>query len=302
MKNLLSYLLVAFLLLATNSNAQKTYTIAGNTFELKTEVEGPITLLWNTIDHEYRYFLKKGDEIIELKNTRVDGKYQEEYKQVLQTQTNDQSVSVNKVKLTTSSLKLFFVAYNKLNDPNFKSDVKPLKLKVRLGAFAGVSNIIHSVNPDNETLPLIGFDFEIIDNNHLNRHALVLQFKQIFESSAYKYSSSEFSFNYRLKFVKTKKLDVFINTKFASYSNVSTLFYDKDGNLINEEGTPLEEGESPVNNDSSDFRFHVNFGLGADYALGNGYLTFNYNDIASLTLDSDGEFPLELALGYKFNL
>ena len=291
MKNLLSYLLVAFLLLATNSNAQETYTIDGNTITLKTDVEGTITLLWNTIDNEYRYFLKKGAEIIELKNTRVEGKYQEEYKQVLQEQTKDESVSANKTKLTTSSLKSFFEAYNKLKDPNFESDSKPLKLKVRLGVFAGITNIIYSVNPNNESLPLLGFDFEIIDNNHLKRHALVLQFKQLFESSAYEYSSSEFSFNYRFKFVKTKKLDVFINTKFASYLSATKLNYDEDNIPISDELVT-----------ESDFLFNVNFGLGADYALGNGHLTFNYNDIVSATQNSNGEFPLEFTLGYKFNL
>ena len=302
MKNLLSYLLLAFLLLATTGNAQETYTIAGNTIELKTEVEGAITLLWNTIDNEYRYFLKKGDEIIELKNTRVDGKYQEEYKQVLEEQTRDESVSVDKLKLTTSSLKLFFVEYNKLKDPNFESDLKPLKLKVRLGAFAGITNAIHSVNPNNESLPLLGFDFEIIDNNHLNRHALVLQFKQVFESSNHKYSSSEFSFNYRFKFVKTKKLDVFVNMKFASYAFVTALNYNDAEIPIDEDGEPYDENETPVAYESDDFRFQLNFGLGADYKLGNGYLTFNYNDIISATQDSNGEFPLEFALGYKFNL
>ncbi len=292
MKNLLSYLMVAFFLFATSLIAQENFTVDGKQLSLKTEVDGTITLLWNTIDNEYRYFIKKGETITELKNTRVDGKYQEEYKLVLQSLTNDESVSVEKINLTTSSLKLFFVEYNKLKDSNFKSDTKALKLKVCLGAFAGITNVTrNSVNSGNESLPLIGFDFEIIDNNHLNRHALVLQFKQVFENSVFKYSSSEFSFNYRFKFVKTQKLDVFINMKFANYISVTDLNYDDDDLPVSDE---LET--------ESDFQFHINFGLGADYKLGNGYLTFAYNDIISFTQDSNGEFPLDFTLGYKFNL
>ncbi len=302
MKNLLSYSLVAFLLFVTTINAQNTYNIAGQEYTLKAEVEGALTLLWNTIDGEYRYFSKKGDEIAELKNTKVDGKYQEEYKHVLLSQTQDESLSVKKLHLTTTSLKAFFNEYNKLKDPSFESDFKPLKLKLRLGAFAGITNNVYVVNPNNESLPLFGIDFEIIDNNKLIRHALVLQFKQTLESDSFKYSASDFSFNYRFKFVKTEKIDVFINMKFASYSSVSALFYDEDGNPVNEEGDPISEGENPAKDDSTDFQFHLNFGLGADYALGNGYLTFTYNDIVSATQETNGEFPLEFTLGYKFNL
>ncbi|MFT5250757.1 MAG: hypothetical protein ACI93P_002500, partial [bacterium] len=41
---------------------------------------------------------------------------------------------------------------------------------------------------------------------------------------------------------------------------------------------------------------------GADYALGNGYLTFMYNDFVSVVQESNSEFPLDFSLGYKFNL
>jgi len=36
--------------------------------------------------------------------------------------------------------------------------------------------------------------------------------------------------------------------------------------------------------------------------LGNGYLFFTYNDIVGLGIDSNGEFPVDFTLGYKFNL
>ena len=46
-------------------------------------------------------------------------------------------------------------------------------------------------------LPTMGADFEIVDHNLLKRHSLVVRFKQIFENSEYKFSSSQFSLNYR---------------------------------------------------------------------------------------------------------
>ena len=58
-----------------------------------------------------------------------------------------------------------------------------------------------------------------------------------------------------------------------------------------------------VNKESgSDFSAPITFGLGADYKVGNGYITFNYNDIVGLSVDSNGEFPIDFTFGYKFNL
>jgi len=294
MKNLLSYSLFAFLLFATNTIAQTSYTIAGEQLSLKTEAEGTITLLWNTIDGEYRYFLKKGTVITELKNTRVDKKFNEEYKQVLQENTNDVTISLEKVKLTTASLRTFFINYNSLKDPNFSVEDKSIQLNLRLGAFVGVTNSVYSENTDNSFQPTLGFDFEIVDENILKRHSLVFQFKQTFETDDYKYAASDFSLNYRFKFIKKQKLDVFINTKFAGYSHVTY-----------QELFPVEDEEDVFELKSvtgDDFQALLNFGLGVDYALGNGYLSFVYNDIVSLTNDSNGEFPLDFTLGYKINL
>lgn len=294
MKNLLSYSILAFLLFATNTIAQTTYTVAEEQLSLKTEVEGTLTLLWNTIDGEYRYFLKKGNVISELKNIRVDKKFNEEYKQVLEENTNDVEISVKKVKLTTASLKSFFITYNTLKDPSYSVEENSMQLKLRLGAFLGGTNSIYSENTDNDFQPTLGFDFEIIDENVLKRHSLVFQFKQTFETSDYKYAVSALTLNYRFKFIKKQKIDVFLNTKFAGYSHVTheELFPSED-----------EEGEFVLKSvTDDDFQAFVDFGIGVDYALGNGYLTFVYNDIVSLTHDTNGEFPLDFTLGYKINL
>ncbi len=288
MKNLLSYLLLAILLFASNLIAQENYTVNDEQLSLKTEVEGTITLLWNTIDGEYRYFIQKENTITELKNTRVDKTYTEEYKQVLKENTSDASLSVKKLKLTNASLKPFFIEYNSLKDVNYTVEEKSIQLKLRLGAFVGITNTIYSKNPTNQILPALGIDFEIVDDYKLKRHSLVVQFKQTFESSEYKYSASEFSLNYRFKFVKKEKLDVFINTKIAAYKH---------------EVIPSLNGDLELVQTTADsFSALLNFGIGADYALGNGYLTFLYGDIVSVVEGSYGEFPVDFSLGYKLNL
>jgi hypothetical protein len=295
MKTLLSFTMVALFLLVTKANAQEQYTVDGKQYTLFTEIEGPLTLLWNTIDGEYRYFSKKGNDITELKNTKVDGKYQEEFKETLAIQTAEAPVDYGKLNLTRPSLSKFFVAYNKAKDPNLSYEKNSVQLKIRLGAFGGVTNNIFSDNPTNAVSPAAGIDMELVDELMLKRHSVVLRFKQIFENSDTKSSSSQFSLNYRLKFIKTPKFDAFINTKFVAYTYSNREFTVANGPANAQITTVVKESGGNLNAPAA-------FGLGADYAVGNGYITFCYNDIVALGVTSNKEFPADFTLGYKFNL
>lgn len=274
------------------SYSQQEYTIDGQTYILKTEVKGPINLLWNSIDNEYRYFIKKGASITELKNTKKNGVYQEEYKTTLKAQAAEATLPIDKVKLTLPSLSKYVINYNKQVDPTYTSSSETIQLKTRLGAFAGISNNVYYTNPDNTILPALGVEFEIIDDVKLKRHALVVRFKQLLESDDYDFSYSEFSLNYRFKFIKSTKIDVFVNAKVAAYSYAS-----RDVTFINSSGN-----EERITGSGGDLQAPGAFGLGADFALGNGYLTFSYNDIVAIGLESSDEFPVDFTLGYKFNL
>lgn len=290
MKSLL--FVFGFFLLTTSIYAQQQYTIDGKIYNLKTEVDGPLTLLWNTIDGEYRYFSKKESEILELKNTKQQGRYQEEFKEILQKQTTDVNISTEKVILTLPSLHRFFVEYNKLRNPSYSEVEKNINLQFRLGAFVGVTNSVYTDNIENTLQAVGGLELEMVDAIKLKRHAMVLGFKQTFESSDYKYSASQLSLNYRLKFIKTPKLDVFVNAKFATLT-----FFKKETIIIPFGGVAIIKNES-----GSDFNAPLTFGIGADYKVGNGYITFNYHDIVGLNVDSNKEFPIDFSLGYKFNL
>ncbi|MCB0465195.1 MAG: hypothetical protein KDC78_05895 [Aequorivita sp.] len=293
MKSLIPIFALICILSAGTLQAQQQYTVDGQTYTLNTEVEGSLTLLWSTVDGEYRYFSKKGNDIVELKNTKQDGNYKEEYKETLQQQINDIAISTEKVKLTLPSLHAFFVQYNQKKDPNFGEEKKSIDLQFRLGAFAGLSNSIFTENPTNALQPVAGIDFELLDGVKLKRHALVFRFKQTFESSDYKYSASQFSLNYRFKFIKNPKFDAFVNCKFVSFT------YSKREIYVLEGATDMGVLESVS---GTDLTAPVTFGIGADYKVGNGYITFNYNDIVGLSVESNNEFPIDFTLGYKFNL
>ena len=288
------FLVLSFLIMAhLQVFAQETYTVEGQTYTLKTEVDRTLSLLWNTIDGEYRYFAQKDNAITELKNTKSNGTYQEEFKEALQLLTADNPVSTAKVNLTLASLREYINTYNKQVDPSFSNERPSIQLGFRLGAFAGVSNAIFTQNTTNELLPTIGADFEIIDEVKLKRHALVLRLKQTFGNDEFQYNAFQASLNYRLKFIKTETLDVFLNTKFVSYTHSSR----DDFPVIQPDNSVVLESSS-----GGDFTAHGIFGLGADYKLGNGYLFFSYNDIVGLGQDSHDNFPIDFTLGYKFNL
>lgn len=293
MRNVFSLVIIVFLLLSSSLYAQQEYTVNGETQILFTEIEGPLTILYKKSGKEYHFYSKKDDEIVALENTKIEGKHQEEYKAVLQGQTRDASISTDKVRLTPRSLAAFAIDYNSAIDPEFSVSKQTSEIEFRLGGFAGVDNAVYTVNPENALLPVVGLEFEILDLRSLKRHALVVQFRQTFENSDYKYNSSQLAVNYRFKFIKSSKFDTFVNAKFATVT------------FSNYEYEAMEEGTHELktySQSSSGLNAPFLFGLGADYRLGNGYITLGINDLVGLNVDTNSEFPINLTLGYKFIL
>ncbi|MBV1922946.1 MAG: carboxypeptidase-like regulatory domain-containing protein [Flavobacteriaceae bacterium] len=228
--------------------------------------------------------------MVKVETSDVNGSFNEEYKETLKIQTSENQVGLEDLEFTLPSLKYFFESYNHSTNSTVNNNAS-IELNTRLGGFVGASNNIYVSNPDNTNLMVAGIDFELMESS-LPRHALVVRFKQTFENSDYKFSSSQVSLNYRFKFIKKETFDIFINTKFAAYTNIT-----RDIPVVNDDNSV-----SIVSDSSGDFQALGNFGIGVDYALGNGYLTFSYNDFLGLGLDNNGEFPLDFTLGYKFNL
>ncbi|MDC7997270.1 hypothetical protein [Gilvibacter sediminis] len=292
MQRLKSLLFVLFITVASIGFAQQTYTINGESLSLKTEVSGTIDLLWNTFNKQYRYFVKKDGQYYELINTRVDGKYQEQYKSTLNDLTTGSGLSTDRLRMTLAGLRNFINDYNASVDPNYDTNSQTVAFETRLGFFGGVTNNRYTANPQNATAPLVGIEFEILDSKLLPRHAIVFQFRQSFAVEDFDYSASQLSLNYRFKFVKSAKVDVFANARLATYTYSRTVITNTDPaqNSVDQEIT------------GGNLQAPILLGLGADIKLGKGYLMLAYNDIVGLTIDDNGEFPVDFTLGCKFNL
>lgn len=272
--------------------AQETYTINNETLELKTDLEGELDLLWNIVNNQYRYFVRTATgDIIELKNTRgADNKFSEEYKQTLKELTNNK-LDTNKLNLTLVDLRKFLNAYNTSVDSTYVSENFKNKLQTRVAVFGGITNHPFVNNPENIKNTLIGGELEIFEATSMPRHSGYLQLRNTFESDDFKFRTTEISLGYRFRFIKTKPFNIFGNFTFATLS-------------FTESNLPNETNPLLINNESStSFDVPLMFGLGADIRIAEGhFITIGYNELFALLIDNQGNFPVDLTIGYRFNL
>ena len=286
--------LLLFVLYCFAASAQKQYTINGETLELKTEVNGTIDLLWNIIDREYRYFVRKNDVIIELINTRGNNnKFQEEYKTTLSELTKDSGLNTSDIKLTLYDLGKFINKYNASQDSNYVIASKEAIIKSRLLVFGGVTNSPFINNPDNINNPQFGAEIEIFEGNILPRHTLFFEIKHVLNNDEFKYSTTQLSLGYRFRFINTEKFILYANVVFGTYN-----FSKNTLSFINEADVIITE---EITNNGFDAPFA--FGIGADFKItSNSFITLNYNELFAFFVDSQDNFSTNITLGYKFNL
>lgn len=289
MKKLLVLLL--FLCSFFTMNAQETYTVNGATYELKTEVSGELTLLWNSIDSQYRYFIKQSNNIQELVNSKgKNGKYKEEYKALLTSLTGNDA---DKVKLTLPSLKSFIAKYNASVDNSIETTDKEPNVSLRLLGFGGITNHPYVDNPDNTKLPQFGIEAEVFGVSNTPRHALYLGLSHALKNDDFEYSNTQLYLGYRFRFINAERFNLYANATVATYnfSRVTNTFILEDNSVI-EEKTSENNFDAPFS-----------FGIGGDIKVTeNGYITLMYNELVAIFLDNEGNFSTNFVIGYKFTL
>ncbi|WP_299272991.1 hypothetical protein [uncultured Psychroserpens sp.] len=284
--------LVCLLFSFSFAEAQETFIVNDEQLVLKNEVDGKLDLLWNIIDGKYRYFVRtEGNKIIELKNTKKDGKFQQEYKALLNELT-DASMDTKRLNLTLFSLKEFIDEYNGSVDSSYQSTVVRNKLLFRLGLFGGITNSPFVTNPDNLTTPFFGGELEVLDVNQISRHAVFLQLKHVLEQDELQYSTTELALGYRFRFINKAKFSLYGNVKFATLNfSKAVVVTDNNGTITTEE----------FNETAFDVPFI--FGVGADIRITeNSFITLAYNELFAILLDNQGNFSQDFSIGYKFNL
>lgn len=284
-------LFILFVFTFNFSQAQDSHYPGLDINQLRAAVVGEISLLWMKDDNNYRYFLKKADEVVELKSSEIEGKKQEEYKTVLREHT-DNAEEVEKLKFNLRSLSIFFSQYNISQDSSKES---LMKSEHRLGVFGGFDQAAYTYNPMNVIHPMTGVEYELSESGVRRRFSVVMRFAHTFENQEHSYSASKFSLNTRFKFIRTNKLDFYVNAKLAEYNFVN---YE----ILGEVKVDDEVTEEVLYRSNSGLSVPFHFGLGIDYKIGNGYLNLSYNDIIGINSTANNSLPFNLSLGYKFIL
>ncbi|NQX84560.1 MAG: hypothetical protein HRT67_01325 [Flavobacteriaceae bacterium] len=272
-------------------HAQDTYTINGSTYELQTEVSGTLTLLWNHIDNDYRYFIKTDNDIHELKNSKdADGNYKMEYKSILKSITEN---NADAVQFTLDSLKRFISNYNTATDNTEETPIEKQPIYFRLLGFGGITNHPFVDNPENTIFPQFGIEAEVFSVTNMPCHALYLGLSHALKQSDFDYSNTQIYIGYRFRFINSKSFNLYANATVSTFNftKTSTTYTLEDDTLVTED---ISENT---------FNAPLSFGIGGDIKLTeNSYITIMYNELVAIFKDNTGNFPTHIVLGYKFKL
>ena len=290
MKKLL--IVISLFFLPFISISQESFTVNGETLQLKTEVKGSVSLLWNIIDGKYRYFVQKDNTITELTNTKdTNNKYQEEYKSVLNTITNNFGVT-DKLNLTLPSLKIFIDAYNNTQDASYVASDKTAKLESNLLIHGGLTNHPFVNNSENASNTIFGVELEFFNKTKLPNHALFLGINHALSSDEFDFSNTKFNLGYRFRVINKSNFNIYANTTIVEYSFSKEIVSYTENSMLVEDEISGSTIEAPFS-----------FGLGTDIKLNSfSFLTLSYNELFALFVKNNGNFSTHFNVGYKIAL
>jgi len=295
MKNLILFL--CFLACFSSANAQETYTINNETLQLKTEVEGDIDLLWIKTDKQYRFFVKSSNgEIQELHNTKgANNSFQEEYKTILKSLITDSNMSLDSVSFGRYSLKQFIKAYNSKGTKSYAYTDEKVKTQSRISFFTGLTNHPFIENQDNVKPFYFGAEIEVYDEGNMPRQTGFFNIRHAIKHNNFKYSATQLSIGYRYRFVNRNAFNIYVNLKAATFTAFKSEFIYEEvqnpSNIISDKST------------GSTFQVPFIFGIGSDIKISeNSFITLTYHEIFAVFIESSSNYPMDFAIGYKFNM
>ena len=187
-------------------------------------------------------------------------------------------------------MKQFINKYNTSVDDTYTANDSKPKLKTRLSVFGGLTNNPFVNNPDNENSLFFGTELEIVQDKAQPKHAGFVNLRYIAENDNLQYSATQLALGYRFRFVNQDNFNVYAQTKFATLTNVNATYIvenpENPGNLI----------ENEVSN--TEFDAPLIFGLGADFKVGNGYITLIFDSLFAAFIDNEDNFPMDAYLYY----
>ena len=297
-QHLMKHLFLAFLFIffASNSYSQESYILNGENLILKYEVAGPLDLLIYENENNTRYFVQdRFGNIKELTNSKdLDGTYFNEFRDVLGEFTKDSSMSAQEVGFTLYSLKKFVRAYNSYNTKRYAYTDEKVNGQLRIGVFGGFTNHPLVPNPNNIITPFADIELEIFEKKELPRQSGFISIEQTFKSKDFDYYSTIIALGYRFRFINKSTFNIYANLQFATYT-----FSHGKVEVKNEETQEI----IVYDQDNNAFRVPFIIGIGTDMKVSDtSYISLIYNELVSAFVSNNGNFPVNVSLGYKFNI
>ena len=276
---ILLFLFFSNLLIAQN----KVFDINGEKKTLTYEINSKLSLLVDDSNRNYIMYVEKDGQIKELS--------EKNYKIVLNNFTKSEKIKVENVDFTLRDIRNFVLDYNAKFDDEF---AKTPPVSTRLAFLGGVSNY-NSYLPKagDDKYRLAGLSFEFYNEEELNRHSLLLQVRKNLGRGNIDLNIWEIGTGYRFKIINSDKFHLYIETEFFNLHRVKF-----------SESIFLDQQEVTINQDSEwEVELPLGIGGGIAYQIAdNFFLTANYNNIAFLGIDDNGESPLDIRFGVKFTL
>ena len=275
----LLFLFFSNLLLAQS----EVFEVDGEEKKLTYDVNSKLSLLVDDSSRNYIMYLQKDDQIKELSKKN--------YKKILSNFTKDDNVDTKNVDFTLKDIRNFVLDYNAQFDDQF---AKTPSVSVRLSFLGGVSNYNAFLPREFDDRYLFqGIGLEFYNKEKFNRHSLIVQARKSVDQGDFDVDVFEIGIGYRFKIINTKRFHLYFESEFFNLHKVEF-----------EQDALLEENEIPLEN-QNDYEIEPSLGLGGGlaYRVAKGfYLTANYNNIVFLGLDDNGESPIDIRFGVKFDL
>lgn len=286
----LSFLILLYLTGSLCAYCQKSYTVNGEVLVLNIEVEGALDLLTLKLDKGYRFFVKDTNENIhELVNTKdIDGTYFSEFRHTLSTLTQGSNMSTEQVSFGKYSLKQFIKAYNSTGTRRYAYTDEKVETQTRLGFFGGITNHPLIENTNNSKTGYIGAELELFQKKEHPRQSGFISLEHTLKSDDFNYTSTIMALGYRFRFINPPQYNIYANLQLATYT------FSKRIDWI--------ENEEKIDKNHA-FRVPFILGIGSDIKVSeSSYISIIYNELVSVFVKNNGHVPVNLSVGYKFNL
>ncbi|GGE04417.1 hypothetical protein [Psychroflexus salis] len=271
-----------FLLLGFSGFSQKEYQVNGESLLLYVEEEGELSLLTERSTRDYRYFLKKDDQLVELTK--------ENYREKIDEYTASIDLNTRKLDFTRRDLSMIVLKYNYGGEDAMDSKSN---VHVRLGLWGGQSNFIMFRSEDDNQIPFAGIEAELYSEEDYPRNSLLLQLRKSFPTDDFELDITEMMIGYRFKIIDTRIFHFYAEAELISFGSYDETFLELDNNDV-----PTEISESYT-------ALNTPLGIGAGMAIrlfNETFLTLNYSNIYKFGEDTRDDFSVDLRAGVKFRL